>query len=128
METQSPSISGKLLRNYALALLIFAVALGARYVLDLVVPERLPFITFFPAVLVAAYFCGLGPSILVLVLSAVAGAAWTAAPAGASEFASGREPRPSTSIASIRANARRHKGLPTPSRASRRSPPCIRRS
>jgi two-component sensor histidine kinase len=87
METQSPSISGNLLRNYALALLIFAVALGARYVLDLVVPERLPFITFFPAVLVAAYFCGLGPSILVLVLSAVAGAAWTAAPAGASEFA-----------------------------------------
>ena len=35
-----------------LALLIFAIALGARYLLDYVVPERLPFITFFPAVLV----------------------------------------------------------------------------
>jgi len=68
----------------ALALLIFAVAMGARYVLDFVVPERLPFITFFPAVLVAAYFCGVGPSILVLVLSAAVGAVWAAPPAGAS--------------------------------------------
>lgn len=75
------------LRNYALALAIFAVALGARYLLDFVVPERLPFITFFPAVLVAAYFCGIGPAILVLVLSAVTGAAWTTPATGASEIA-----------------------------------------
>ena len=87
MQTQSPSNGASAVRNYALALLIFAAALGARYLLDYVVPERLQFITFFPAVLVAAYFCGLGPSILVLVLSAVAGAAWTPAPAGASEVA-----------------------------------------
>ncbi len=76
MVPQSPRAIGASVRNYALALLIFAVALGARYLLDYVVPERLPFITFFPAVLVAAYFCGVGPSILVLVLSAVTGAAW----------------------------------------------------
>jgi two-component sensor histidine kinase len=87
METQPTSILKQSLRNYALALLIFAVALGARYVLDFVVPERLPFITFFPAVLVAAYFCGVGPSILVLVFSAAVGAVWTAPPAGASETA-----------------------------------------
>jgi two-component sensor histidine kinase len=49
-----------------------------------VVPERLPFITFFPAVLVAAYFCGTGPSILVLIVSAVTGAIW-GAPNDASE-------------------------------------------
>lgn len=38
--------------------------------LDYVVPHRLPFITFFPAILLSAYFCGLWPSVLVLVLSA----------------------------------------------------------
>ena len=48
------------------------------------VPERLPFITFFPAVLIAAYFCGIGPAILVLILSAVAGAMW-AEPSGSGE-------------------------------------------
>ena len=68
MQTQSKSDLSTSIRDYALALLIFAVAVGARYLLDFVVPERLPFITFFPAVLVAAYFCGTGPSILVLIL------------------------------------------------------------
>jgi len=87
MQTQSTGNGAGAIRTYALALLIFALALVARYGLDYVVPERLPFITFFPAVLIAAFFCGLGPSILVLVLSAAAGAAWTPAPAGASEVA-----------------------------------------
>lgn len=64
------------IRNYALALLIFAAAVLARLLLDYVVAERLPFITFFPAVLLAAYYCGLGPSILVLTLSAVSGTVW----------------------------------------------------
>jgi two-component sensor histidine kinase len=58
--------------------------LGARYLLDYVVAERLPFITFFPAVLIAAYFCGIGPAILVLILSAVAGAMW-GEPSGSGE-------------------------------------------
>jgi two-component sensor histidine kinase len=78
MQIQSKSDLSTSIRDYALALLIFAVALGARYLLDFVVPERLPFIAFFPAVLVAAYFCGTGPSILVLILSAVTGAMWGA--------------------------------------------------
>jgi two-component sensor histidine kinase len=78
MHTQPSRDLNTTVRDYALALLIFAVALGARYLLDFVVPERLPFITFFPAVLVAAYFCGTGPSILVLILSAVTGSIWAA--------------------------------------------------
>jgi two-component sensor histidine kinase len=78
MHTQPSRDLNTIVRDYALALLIFAVALGARYLLDSVVPERLPFITFFPAVLVAAYFCGTGPSILVLILSAVTGSIWGA--------------------------------------------------
>ena len=84
MQAQSTSVFKSSLQNYALALLIFAIALGARYLLDYVVPERLPFITFFPAVLIAAYFCGIGPAILVLILSAVAGAMW-GEPSGSGE-------------------------------------------
>ena len=49
-------------------------------------PSGCPSSPSFRAVLVAAFFCGLWPSILVLVLSAAAGAAWTEAPAGASEI------------------------------------------
>ena len=43
------------LRSYALALLFFAAAFALRLLIDHVVPDRLPFITFFPAVLAAAY-------------------------------------------------------------------------
>jgi two-component sensor histidine kinase len=71
-----------ILRSYVLALLIFAAATLARLVLDHFVPERLPFITFFPAVLAAVYYCGLWPSILVLVLSALVGTYWVEPPPG----------------------------------------------
>ena len=60
-------------QRYGLALLIFAAAVVLRLWLDQLVPERLPFITFFPAVLLAAFFCGLGPAILVTGLSAIVG-------------------------------------------------------
>jgi two-component sensor histidine kinase len=63
-------------RDYVFGLLVFAGALVARVALDQVVPDRLPFITFFPAVFLAAYYFGLGPGFLVLVLSAVAGTIW----------------------------------------------------
>jgi two-component sensor histidine kinase len=69
-------MSSSRLRNYFLALLIFAAAFGARLLLDYIVPDRLPFITYFPAVFLAAYFCGLGPGLVVLGLSAIAGASW----------------------------------------------------
>jgi two-component sensor histidine kinase len=66
---------------YALAVLIFAAALLARIALDAVLPGLLPFITFFPAVLIAAYFCGVGPGAMVLVAGALSGMMWVDAPA-----------------------------------------------
>ncbi len=63
-------------RRYAYALLIFSAALIARIALDLVIPGQLPFITFFPAVVAAAYFGGLRPGLMVLVLSSATGAVW----------------------------------------------------
>ena len=65
-----------LIFSYAYAVAIFIVALIARLLIDFVVPGDLPFITFFPAVFLAAYFFGRGPGILILVLSTVVGTAW----------------------------------------------------
>jgi hypothetical protein len=65
----------KQIGRYAAALGIFVIALAARLLLDLIVPWRLPFITFFPAVFLAAYYLGSGPGVLVLALSTVAGTA-----------------------------------------------------
>jgi glucose-6-phosphate-specific signal transduction histidine kinase len=62
--------------RYAAALGIFVVALAARLLLDLIVPWRLPFITFFPAVFLGAYYFGWGPGVLVLVLCTIVGTAW----------------------------------------------------
>jgi hypothetical protein len=45
----------KQIGRYAAALGIFVIALIARLLLDLIVPWRLPFITFFPAVFLAAW-------------------------------------------------------------------------
>ena len=66
----------KQLTRYAYALAIFVLAVIARVLIDFVVPERLPFITFFPAVFLAAYYLGRGPGLLVLVLSTLVGTAW----------------------------------------------------
>lgn len=76
----------RFIRDYGLALLIFAAAILLGLLLDYVVAGRLPFITFFPAVLLATYYCGLGPGVLVLLLSALAGTLW-ADPSGAGSVA-----------------------------------------
>lgn len=65
--------------SYAIAALIFAAALLARIALDAVLPGQLPFITFFPAVLIAAYFCGVGPGVMVLIVGGLAGTTWVQA-------------------------------------------------
>jgi len=71
--------------DYLLALVIFAGAVAARLLLDWVVPDRLPCITFFPAVFLAAYYLCRGPTIVVLVLSEFAGNTWVD-PTGRSAF------------------------------------------
>jgi two-component sensor histidine kinase len=62
--------------DYAVAAVIFLVAVAARKGLDYLIPGQLPFITFFPAVVLTAYVCGLYPAIVVLGLSAVMGSLW----------------------------------------------------
>ncbi|OYX03857.1 MAG: histidine kinase [Caulobacter vibrioides] len=60
--------------GYVFAILATLVAWAVRYALDGWFPPGFPYLTFFPAVVITAYFAGLRPSILCAVLSGVA--AW----------------------------------------------------
>jgi two-component system, sensor histidine kinase PdtaS len=60
--------------RWGLAALAWAVALGTRYVLEGSLPPGFPYLTFFPAILVSAYFLGTGPGIAVALASGIS--AW----------------------------------------------------
>jgi PAS domain S-box-containing protein len=57
-------------RRYAIAVLAVAATASLRFVLEPVVGERLPFVTLFFAVFVAAWYGGLGPGLLATALGA----------------------------------------------------------
>lgn len=59
---------------YALALIVFGMALSMRFAVDSMLPPGFPFLTFFPAVIVTAFVCGVGPGLLVAILSGLS--AW----------------------------------------------------
>ena len=61
-------------RGYLLALVAWAVAFAVRYGLGHWFPPGFPYLTFFPAVVLVAYYAGLRPAILTAALSGVA--AW----------------------------------------------------
>ena len=63
-----------LLRGFALAALLYGLALAARLELDPIFAGRLPFLTFYPAVLVSAFISGLWPTLVLTLASAVTGA------------------------------------------------------
>ncbi len=73
--------------RYALALAIFLAALALRYVL-VPLPSGLLFMTFYPAMIIGFYLCGIGPGILVTVLSAIAADYIFAAPHWSFKFTS----------------------------------------
>jgi PAS domain S-box-containing protein len=74
MLTDSPR---DLLRAFGIAALLYGLAWGARILLDFVLPNQLPFISFFPALMISAYFCGLWPTLGLLIAASITGAAWT---------------------------------------------------
>ncbi|WP_336976661.1 sensor histidine kinase [Brevundimonas nasdae] len=61
-------------RGYALAVVAFLVAFGLRYGLAHWFPPGFPYLTFFPAVVLVAYYAGLRPAILTATLSGLS--AW----------------------------------------------------
>jgi PAS domain-containing protein len=62
------------LAAYGLALLLVALAVFGRWGVGEYIGTQLPFITFYPAIILAALVCGLWPGILATILSSVA--AW----------------------------------------------------
>jgi two-component system cell cycle sensor histidine kinase/response regulator CckA len=60
------------LRPYAWAILAVAAGVGARETITPILGASLPFITLFPAVFLAAYVGGLGPTLLATLLGALA--------------------------------------------------------
>src|SRR4051812_46843923 len=71
---QGPSLLEERLRPYAWAIVATVVGVALREVLNPILGTALPFITVFPAVFIAAYFGGLGPTLLATALSVLAAA------------------------------------------------------
>ena len=60
--------------GYGFAVIAFLGAFALRYALDAWLPPGVPFLTFFPAIILTAFFAGLWPTVLMTVLAALA--AW----------------------------------------------------
>lgn len=69
-------------RGYALAIVAWLVAFGLRYGLAHWFPPGFPYLTFFPAVVLVAYYAGLRPAILTATLSGLSAWWFWIGPAG----------------------------------------------
>lgn len=65
---------------FGIALAAFIAALLIRFAVNTVLPAGFPYLTFFPAVLLTAFFCGTGPGIMVAGLSVLSAWYWFIAP------------------------------------------------
>lgn len=63
-------------KKWLLAFAIFLFAALGRLALDQIVPDRLPFGTFYPAVILSSFLCGFWPGLLVVLLCVLASAVW----------------------------------------------------
>ena len=66
--------------NYAIAVLVTAVALLVRLALNPLLGDSSPYITLFPALAFTAWYCGVGPAILSTVLGVVGAQYWFVLP------------------------------------------------
>ncbi len=71
-----------LLERYAFAAALTGIALGLRLFVPLLAGLRVPYIQFYPAVLVAAWYGGVGPGLFATALSSLATVYWFLPPAG----------------------------------------------
>src|SRR5262245_49127774 len=78
------------LARYGFAVASVVVATGLRAALTPLVDDQFPFVTFFPAVLLAAWYGGLGPALLATVLGGVSATFFFLEPALSLEVAGSR--------------------------------------
>jgi two-component sensor histidine kinase len=74
-------------REYGIAFAIIVGGVLGRLALDQAIPDRLPFITFFPTVALVAYFCSRRTTLFALLVCTFAGLYWIDEPAGAHAWA-----------------------------------------
>ena len=60
------------LLRYGVAAVVAGLALGIKLLLDPMIPQDVPFLLLFGAVMVSAWFGGLGPGLLTMVLAGLA--------------------------------------------------------
>ena len=80
LAVSSARISQNPAAAYLLAFLTTVLALLARWALAPMLGDSLPFVTLFPAVVFASWFCGVGPSALGVVLGILGARYWFIAP------------------------------------------------
>ena len=80
----SASLSGRISRKtgvrYALAMLAIAAALLLRLALNTYLGDYAPYITLFPVIAFCAWYCGIGPSVLSVVLALIGAQYWLISP------------------------------------------------
>jgi len=81
-DTLTPSLSAGMVRSVLFALMFLAMAVALRLILDTVIPGRVPFITFFPSVMLTAFYGNIPVTIAALLVSAGIGTLWLDVPIG----------------------------------------------
>ncbi|MGE0704433.1 MAG: PAS domain S-box protein [Vicinamibacterales bacterium] len=69
-------------KRYLVGLLAFTAALGARYAVSAWLQLDVPYLQFYPAILLASWYGGAGPGVLVSVVSSLAAMYWLLPPEG----------------------------------------------
>src|SRR6202165_6261911 len=81
MTLASPSfIANNRAVRYAVAILATALTLLLRWALNPILGDYIPYIVLCPAVAFSAWYCGIGPSLLSVVLAAVGAQYWIISP------------------------------------------------
>jgi signal transduction histidine kinase len=80
MAELSSWISSSPVRRYTAAFAVTLLALAMRWALNAVAGGDVPYITLLPAVALAAWFCGVGPTVLTILLGLVGTKYWFIAP------------------------------------------------
>ena len=79
--------SRPLWRRFAIAFLLYGLAVSARLPLESIMPGRVPFLTFFPAIIIAAFICGSVPTFFLAFGFAITGAFfWAGLPEDGTEW------------------------------------------
>jgi signal transduction histidine kinase len=80
LDSLSAGVSKNISTRYAAAFSATVVALLIRWALNPVLGDSVPYVILFPAVAFSAYFCGVGPSIVAVILCLAGARYWFASP------------------------------------------------